>query len=285
MYDIACLRQKLEASFSLEELHTLCFDLGANYYALPGREIGAKSRELVEYFQYRNRLDDLFYACQEKRPLVNWDDCIRKSPAGTTRKTSHRQETNRLLEQVKGIGPTFSRRLQDAGIASLEQLAALSETELTEILQVNGRAATILAETDRMLNPPRAKLPRLLQKVSGIGPRYAQRLYHAQVETIEELAALNPAQLTDILGMRSSSRAEAILLEATKMILACQRKGKRLPLEAVTGIGPAFAQRLCRAGVDTIKELLWLDADKLAEILPIGLERAAAILTAARQSE
>ncbi|MEJ2747780.1 MAG: DUF4332 domain-containing protein [Anaerolineae bacterium] len=285
MYNIACLRQKIETFFNLEDLHTLCFDLGANFDAIPGQGIGAKSREMVKYFQYRNRLDDLFEACQERRPRVQWQDCIRQSPARVPRHSSGSQEKNRLLQQVKGIGATFSRRLQEAKVTSLEQLAALDEAELTRILQVNGRAAAILAETNRILNPPRATLPRLLQKIKGIGPQYAQKLYFAEIETIEELAALSPTELTDILGMKSLNRAQAILLEATKMILACRRKGQHLPLEAVNGIGQAFAQRLCRAGVDTVKELLWLDADKLAEILPIGLERAAAILTAARQSK
>lgn len=284
MYKIACLRQKIETFFDLEELHTLCFDLGANYDAIPGKAIGAKSRELVRYFQKRNRLDDLFEACQERRPQVHWEDCIRKPSARVAQKPSSPQEKNRLLEQVKGIGATFSKRLQDEGIVSLEQLARLDETELTRILQVNGRAAAILAETNRLLNPPRAKLPRLLQKIKGIGPQYAQKLYYAEIETIEDLAALSPTELTDVLGMKSSKRAQTIWLEAAKMIQGCWRKGKKLPLEAVNGIGPAFAQRLCRAGIDTVKELLWLDADKLAEILPIGLERADAILTAARQS-
>jgi predicted flap endonuclease-1-like 5' DNA nuclease len=285
LYDIACLRQKIEAFFDLEEMHTLCFDLGVNFDAISGKGIGAKSRELVKYFQKRSRLEDLFDACQQKRPKGNWQDCIRQSPAKTPRQAAKPQEKNKLFQQVKGIGPTFSRRLQAADISSLEQLAALSESKLTQILQVNGRAAPILEETNRLLNPPRLIMPQLLQKVKGIGPRYAHKLYQAGVETIEELAALNPAELKNILGIKSGKRANAVLLEATKMILACQRKGKNLPLEVVNGIGPAFAQRLCRAGIDTVKELLWLDADKLAEILPIGLERAAAILTAARQSK
>lgn len=283
MYNVACLRQKIEASFDMEELHTLCFDLGINYHAISGNGIGAKSRELVRYFQYRNRLDDLFDACQTKRPLVKWNDCIRQPTIKPSQQFTIPKEKDKRLEQIKGVGPVFGRRLQNAGIFTWEQLAVLNETDLTQILQVNGRAAAILAEVQHLLNPPRANLPRLLQKVKGIGPQYALKLYHGQVETIEELAALNPTDLKDILGIRSSQRANAVLIEATKMILACQRKGKHLPLEQVNGIGPIFAQRLCRAGIDTIKELLWLDAEKLAEILSIGLERSSAILIAAVQ--
>lgn len=283
MYDIACLRQKIEASFDMEELHTLCFDLGANYHAISGNGIGAKSRELVRHFQYRNRLDDLFEACQTKRPLVKWNDCIRQPAIKSTPLLAVSEENEKRLEQIKGIGSVFCKRLQEAGIITWAQLAALSEVELTQILQVNGRAAAILTEVNHLLNPPAVNLPRLLQKVKGIGPHYAQKLYRAEVETIEELVALNPTDLKDILEIRSNKRVDALLIEATKMILACQRKGKHLPLEKVSGIGPVFAQRLCRAGIDTIEELLWLDAEKLAEILSIGLERSSAILNAAEQ--
>jgi len=52
------------------------------------------------------------------------------------------------LETVRGIGPVFAGRLQNAGIATFSQLAALTGGDLADILQVNlSRAGAILAET------------------------------------------------------------------------------------------------------------------------------------------
>lgn len=50
------------------------------------------------------------------------------------------------LQAVKGIGPTFARRLQEAGVDSSEKLAAMPSTALAEILMVSvNRAEIILA--------------------------------------------------------------------------------------------------------------------------------------------
>ncbi|HFE66421.1 MAG TPA: DUF4332 domain-containing protein, partial [Chloroflexi bacterium] len=50
------------------------------------------------------------------------------------------------LTQVKGIGPTYARRLQEAGIESFAQLTAVPPQDLAQILDTNeNRAAAILA--------------------------------------------------------------------------------------------------------------------------------------------
>ncbi len=49
------------------------------------------------------------------------------------------------LTRVKGIGPTYARRLHEAGIESFAQLTAVSPPELAQILDTNeNRAAAIL---------------------------------------------------------------------------------------------------------------------------------------------
>jgi len=45
--------------YDLEELRTLCFDLGVNYYDLPGEGRRAKARELVALLGRQGRLDGL----------------------------------------------------------------------------------------------------------------------------------------------------------------------------------------------------------------------------------
>jgi hypothetical protein len=47
------LRQIIAEHYSLEELRTLCFDLGVNYDELGGEGLSAKARELLAYLDRR----------------------------------------------------------------------------------------------------------------------------------------------------------------------------------------------------------------------------------------
>jgi predicted flap endonuclease-1-like 5' DNA nuclease len=59
-------------------------------------------------------------------------------------------QTSEDLTAVKGIGPTFAARLQEAGIRSVAGVTAVSVKNLAEILQISEtRAATILAEVKK----------------------------------------------------------------------------------------------------------------------------------------
>jgi predicted flap endonuclease-1-like 5' DNA nuclease len=52
------------------------------------------------------------------------------------------------LQRVRGIGPKFDGRLQQAGIKSIAQLSALSAEKLAELLDIGeNRAAAILADS------------------------------------------------------------------------------------------------------------------------------------------
>jgi hypothetical protein len=56
--------------FDLEELRTLCFDLGVKFDTLPGEELGAKTRELLSYLERHEpeRLAELRAQLEELRP-------------------------------------------------------------------------------------------------------------------------------------------------------------------------------------------------------------------------
>lgn len=61
---------------------------------------------------------------------------------------------NGNLQQVNGIGPTYARRLEEAGITTRTQLLTTSPDKLAEILGTNAaRATTILTEAQTMNNP------------------------------------------------------------------------------------------------------------------------------------
>ncbi len=53
--DLAKIRHTLVDAFDLDEMRTLCFDLGMDFESLPGQSKPAKAREMVNY--WRNRRD------------------------------------------------------------------------------------------------------------------------------------------------------------------------------------------------------------------------------------
>jgi hypothetical protein len=67
------VRSLLEESFSLDELRTLCFDVGIEYENLPGTGTkAAKSREMVALSWRSGLFWKLVAMCRELRPGVAW---------------------------------------------------------------------------------------------------------------------------------------------------------------------------------------------------------------------
>jgi hypothetical protein len=71
-FDLQQLREKIVATFSLDEMATLCSDLCLEYEEIPGQTRSAKARELISYCQRRGRLLELVQYCQTARPNVPW---------------------------------------------------------------------------------------------------------------------------------------------------------------------------------------------------------------------
>jgi len=70
------LRENLERFFSVEELRTLCFDLGVDFESIGGEGKGGKTRELVAHFLRRGNLPELIAAARRARPAVRWDESL-----------------------------------------------------------------------------------------------------------------------------------------------------------------------------------------------------------------
>jgi hypothetical protein len=68
------LRQILSDRFSSEELRTMCFDLGVDWDDLPARGKSAKARELVAFFERRERIGRLIRIGRQQRPDIPWSD-------------------------------------------------------------------------------------------------------------------------------------------------------------------------------------------------------------------
>lgn len=66
------LRLIFSNRFSLEELRTLCFDLGFDYDDLQGEGKEAKARELVDYYRRRNQIRRLIGIASKLRPDIDW---------------------------------------------------------------------------------------------------------------------------------------------------------------------------------------------------------------------
>jgi hypothetical protein len=66
----------LTERFSLEDLRTLCFQLGVDWDNLPGRGKGVMARELLRFLKHRERLADLVSIGKQQRPDIPWDEII-----------------------------------------------------------------------------------------------------------------------------------------------------------------------------------------------------------------
>lgn len=64
---LARIRHTLVDSFNLDELRTLCFDLGMDFESLPGQSKPAKAREMVNYWRSRHDLGKLTEAIRFER--------------------------------------------------------------------------------------------------------------------------------------------------------------------------------------------------------------------------
>lgn len=62
----------LTKHFDLEELKTLCFNLGVTYDDLRGEGNADKARELVLYLERLDRIPDLTARCAQLRPNISW---------------------------------------------------------------------------------------------------------------------------------------------------------------------------------------------------------------------
>ncbi len=72
---------------------------------------------------------------------------------------------------------------------------------------------------------------------------------------------------TDTAGAEANGESEAAGTDVT------DHPGAGVPVEELTGIGPAYAGRLTEAGVDSVADLAGADADDLEEATGIGAGR------------
>ncbi len=113
------------------------------------------------------------------------------------------QTKEHSLADIKGIGPTYLKRLEDNGIHSVDELLKCNPEKLGEILKCNiKKASTILQNASSQ--PERTQLSseddpmEQLTKVPGIGPTYAKRLIERGISTYASILESDEIILKDI---------------------------------------------------------------------------------------
>lgn len=116
---LLALRQGLIATLSLNELQTLCFELGVDYECIAGEGKAGKARELVLFFERTGNLGQLLTYCQTARPNYPW-------LAATDSITQTFNQAMTIL--FLGADPTDTARLRlDEEFRSLQLQVQLAE--------------------------------------------------------------------------------------------------------------------------------------------------------------
>lgn len=124
---LAWLRQVLDNRLLLEDLITLCFDLGVNYHNLPGETLSAKITGLLDLLAKREQIQNLIDAGKKVRPDIPWEgkDAVGTPPQIPTLSDAH---IYRILQVLLGHSNRTIRRtalqaetgLSDADFARAE---------------------------------------------------------------------------------------------------------------------------------------------------------------------
>ncbi len=141
----ADLRQNLVQSFSIEELKTLCFDLGVDHECIPiGNHKESGARELVAYFERVDRINEFIQRCAELRPNGTWKHTSKmhyKASARTSYSTAlgESERFNAYIEKIKSY--MRSSEYKQAVSYAEESLAEMAHnTSLTDPMSQFGLA-------------------------------------------------------------------------------------------------------------------------------------------------
>lgn len=104
------------------------------------------------------------------------------------------------LIDINGIGPVYEKRLNDAGIQTFAELAALTPERIRTIIKPENWQ---LFEPEKWIEEARLRLrqanPDPLVDINGIGPVYQKKLFDAGIYTFEQLASMTPDQIAAII--------------------------------------------------------------------------------------
>jgi len=120
-----------------------------------------------------------------------------------------RRDQRDPLIDINGIGPVYEKKLFDAGVYTFEDLSAMTPEQVIAIIKPEHwqdiDAAAWIAEAAAMARRSR---PSALRSIDGIGVVYEKKLFDAGIYTFEQLAALTPDQVRDIINPEEWQKIE-----------------------------------------------------------------------------
>ena len=92
------------------------------------------------------------------------------------------------IEDIEGIGPTYARKLLEAGIKTVDDLleAGCTRKGREELAERTGISSKLILEWVNLSD---------LFRIKGIGEEYSDLLEEAGVDTVAELSMRNPENL------------------------------------------------------------------------------------------
>lgn len=90
---------------------------------------------ILDWFYWRGRINKATDQNAElKERIISLEQQLNKRPVFPTTALLTDKDGRDNLQAIKGIGPVFSKRLNEAGIHTFEQLAQLTPKDMEEIL-------------------------------------------------------------------------------------------------------------------------------------------------------
>ena len=126
------------------------------------------------------------------------------------------------IAEIEGIGPVNAKKLEDAGIASVEGLLEAGSTPKSR-KELAGKTGISDANILKWVN--RADLFR----VKGVGSEYSDLLEAAGVDTVVELAGRNAENLAQKMAEVNAEKKLVRQLPSEKQVSAWIENAKTLP--------------------------------------------------------
>jgi predicted flap endonuclease-1-like 5' DNA nuclease len=126
------------------------------------------------------------------------------------------------LAKIEGIGPVFSKKLENAGVTSSKALLEMGGTPRgrQELASRSGLSASTILEWVNHVD---------LFRIKGVGEEYADLLEEAGVDTVVELAQRNAANLYESLITTNNAKKLVRRLPSAKQVADWVRQAKLLP--------------------------------------------------------
>lgn len=170
-----------------------------------------------------------------------------------------RWQTEVDLTGIHGIGPTRAQGLREAGVHTLEDLAAAHPAEIAEEIDVP--PGTVESWQQEALGESASVED--FTEVDGIGDKRAKQLATLGLTTLHQLIDADPHELAEELGVRPDT-----VVDWQKS--ATEAPSSPTDLVEVSGIGPARAREIVRLGFPDRTSFTKANPSKIAEALEVS---------------